>query len=102
MAWWEKYLTDIEFRLDEELAAHRAEYKAWCAVSLNRQQRRFYLTQVAARLASPLYGNMLTYHQAKRWIAGNLEERVHKGILERYEANKVADEAKRIEEEWAK
>lgn len=64
-AWWERYLTDPLFRLDEELYAHHAEYIA-------RKKRHGHeprvFNAIAERLAGPLYGNLLTVAQAKHAI----------------------------------
>jgi hypothetical protein len=52
--WWEKYLTDSEFRYTEELLAHAAEFRA---LKLNND-RNFgarLLTATALRLVAPLY-----------------------------------------------
>lgn len=54
--WWRRYLTDAQFRYDEELLAHRAEYQFLQERATSRQHRRSVLKQVAWRLASPLYG----------------------------------------------
>lgn len=67
-AWWERYLVDPQFRFDEELPAHVAEYR--CFDGDTRNQRRFMLRQIAARLSGPLYGRLVTMHQAKRLITG--------------------------------
>lgn len=67
-AWWARYLIDPQFRFDEELPAHVAEYR--CYADDPRPQRRFMLRQIAARLAGPLYGRLVTVHEAKRLITG--------------------------------
>lgn len=67
-AWWDRYLKDPDFRYEEELVAHRAEYQHICA-TMSRQQRRYYLAQIAKRLSSPLYGRMTTLERAKKDIA---------------------------------
>lgn len=68
-AWWEKYLVDGEFRYNEELLAHRAEWQAVKADgSLSRPQRRDQLKQIAKRLSGPLYGRRVSFEQAKRDI----------------------------------
>lgn len=54
--WWGKYLTDMRFRYNEELVAHRAEYRALVSAGANRNLKRMALKLVAQRLASPLYG----------------------------------------------
>lgn len=66
--WWIQYLRDAEFRLNEELLAHRAEYRTYAASERDRNTQNSYLRQVARRLAGPLYGNMITEGQAIREI----------------------------------
>lgn len=65
--WWQRYLSDAEFRLDEEALAHAAEY-ASLARGANRHGRRAALTMLAKRLASPLYGKLLSIDAAKARI----------------------------------
>lgn len=64
-AWWERYLVDPGFRLHEELLAHRAE---WQAFTRRHGPGVRFLNVIAARLAGPLYGKMLTVAQAKHAI----------------------------------
>jgi len=66
--WWDQYLSDSAFRFDEELAAHRAEYRHFDGRP--RNERRFYLRQISHRLASRLYGGLCTPHKAKQLITG--------------------------------
>lgn len=68
VGWWASYLVDQQFRFDEELPAHIAEYR-WFN-NHPRDDRRIMLRQIAARLAGPLYGRLVTVHQAKRLITG--------------------------------
>jgi hypothetical protein len=69
-AWWRKYLVDIEFRLAQEIPAHRAEYLAMLDKYGDvRNNRRRFLSRVALRLAAPLYGKMITVAEAKKVIA---------------------------------
>jgi hypothetical protein len=63
LGWWEQYLGDMNFRIVEELLAHRAEY-TYLAERGNRHQRRSALLRTARRLAGPLYGEMMTKKQA--------------------------------------
>jgi hypothetical protein len=67
-SWWEKYLVDPVFRMEQELEAHRAEYRAFCKLHKNRNRRSRYLFNIAMRLASPLYGNLLTHKDAMKKI----------------------------------
>lgn len=66
--WWRRYIDDLLFRYDEELAAHRAEYRAFKSWTKDRNALERYLQQVAQRLASPLYGGVTTYLDARRAI----------------------------------
>lgn len=67
-AWWDRYLIDPEFRFRQELEAHIVEYRVYCNNQPNRNMRRVYLREVSKRLASPMYGNMVTFEKAKRMI----------------------------------
>lgn len=74
--WWERYIVDLQFRLDEEIPAHRAELKFWAQradarkpVKGFRSLYHFYEFQVAKKLSSPLYGSMISLAQAKTRIA---------------------------------
>lgn len=54
-AWWDRYLTDIDFVRYEEILAHRAEYEA-LARHGSRQQRRRALIDVAKSCPPPCMG----------------------------------------------
>src|SRR6267378_274894 len=62
--WWDRYLIDPTFRLEEELLAHRAEYRAYCQRHSNPMKKRLALINIAAKLSSPLYGSMITVEDA--------------------------------------
>lgn len=64
--WWKRYLVDKDFRLEEELVAHRAEYKH--AKNRDREASVQLLHSIAARLASPLYGSMISQREARMAI----------------------------------
>lgn len=66
--WWEKYFTDPQFRLDQELEAHRAEYKKFCSLNKDKNQQAKFLNLIALRLASPMYGSIITSKQAIKKI----------------------------------
>ena len=75
VGWWRAYIEDPDFRLKEEILAHRAEYRWWVVrpdvdrpVTGFRSARLYHLTHIAKRLASPLYLNMIGLSEAKRLI----------------------------------
>lgn len=63
--WWDRYLTDLDFRFEEELLAHRAEYQSYIKRHADAVKRHRRLKEIAAKLASPLYGRMTTQKQAE-------------------------------------
>lgn len=68
--WWRRYLADPEFRLVEEIPAHRKEYLVYAGTHSNQNHRRQFLHDVAMRLSSPLYGNVITYDKAVAAVLG--------------------------------
>lgn len=70
-AWWDRYLADEQFRFEEELLAHKVEYKTFCEKVKDRERRSRQLHRIAMRLAGPLYGRMIPYMSAKRVVAND-------------------------------
>lgn len=66
LSWWERYLVDVDFRLEQELPAHRAEYCAYCKRHGAGQQR--FLRNTAARLSGPYYGDLISPAKAAELI----------------------------------
>jgi hypothetical protein len=69
--WWRRYIAEPAFRLEEEIPAHIAQYRAFCVNHTKgnaRNQRRLYLHHVAKCLASPLYGSLIRYDDARKLI----------------------------------
>lgn len=67
--WWEKYLIDPQFRLDQELEAHRVEYSEYCKQYKSIWQRYTALDEMSKRLASAMYGGVITREEARMRIA---------------------------------
>lgn len=63
VTWWDAYIGSTRFRWDEELRAHREELLAFrkTATPAQSDTHRY---EMAKRLASPLYGNMVTFEHA--------------------------------------
>lgn len=69
VGWWRQYLEDPAWRLTQEIPAHAAEHWAFCKKCADPNKRVLYLREVvAARLASPFYGSLLTREEAVRQI----------------------------------
>lgn len=71
--WWDRYIADRAFRLNEELLAHRCEYvflvnKEERTGPINRPRRRQLSKFCAERLLNPLYDCHLTKDAALRLI----------------------------------
>jgi len=64
--WWLRYIADINFRRDEEVLAHRAEYRHLCDHAGGRNQRRRHLSMIASKLSHPLYGPMMGKASARK------------------------------------
>jgi hypothetical protein len=57
--WWDTYCMDPDFRLNEEILAHRVEWGTYAG-----PKREHYLKVMAKRLSSPLYGSLVTEAEA--------------------------------------
>lgn len=68
-AWWKRYIAEPRFRLDEEIPAHRAELAHLLTKAKGPSMRAHVLSRTAARLAAPLYGNLITIADAKKALA---------------------------------
>lgn len=66
--WWKRYLIDTKFRFNQELEAHKAEYKEFCRPRPSRLRKRVCLKLMARRLSSPMYGRVVTFEKAKKLI----------------------------------
>lgn len=67
--WWRRYIEEPQFRFEQELEAHRAEYQV-ATRDTSRQVRRSVLKALSARLASPFYGRCVTRELAAVLIYG--------------------------------
>ncbi len=53
--WWDEYLKDKLFRLEEEFDAHMVEWEHLKSWATNRHERRAFEALVSKKLASPIY-----------------------------------------------
>ena len=66
--WWKRFLKEPEFRLEQELEAHRAEYFEFCRNHRDRNARQRYLLELGRRLSAPMYGGLITVREAMKEI----------------------------------
>lgn len=71
--WWRCYIGDRAFRLEEEIPAHVAEFKQICVMQASkwtsrRTMRRVLAGAIARKLSSPLYGELISFDQARKTI----------------------------------
>jgi hypothetical protein len=67
--WWKVYISSPAFRLEQEIPAHKAEYQFRCNGAV-RKKRRQLLREIAGKLASSLYGNLISVGGAKAALRG--------------------------------
>jgi hypothetical protein len=67
--WWEYYLTNPSFRLNEEVEAYKVEVE-WVKENIaTRNQRRFLLDKIYSDLSGSVYGFICSYEEAKRMLS---------------------------------
>lgn len=66
--WWEKYLTDLPFRLEQEIEAYQYQATYIKNTISDRNARFKRLRQVAVDLSSSVYGNMITFEDARKLL----------------------------------
>lgn len=65
--WWEKYFTDIAFRLSQEVEAYREQLK-YINENYDRLTRRFLFRHIILTMSS-MYGKMCTQEQAIKLLS---------------------------------
>lgn len=68
--WWNRYLEDPEFRLNQELEAYRVQYK-YLLEHANRNDRRLWLKRMVKDVSGAMYGNMISAKRAEELITFN-------------------------------
>lgn len=66
--WWDRYLNDDKFRLDQEVEAYRSEYQYVRSNVKDRNRRFNFLHLICVDLSSAMYGNLVDYNEAMRLI----------------------------------
>jgi hypothetical protein len=66
--WWDKYLKDKDFRLNEELLAYRKEVEWIYKQGIDKDFRTAVIEGMATDLSSKMYGEIISYEDALRAI----------------------------------
>lgn len=66
-AWWDKYIADTDFRLEQEIQAYAAQY-AFARKVMPTKKSDHLLQRISEDVSSPQYGTLLTTEQARTKI----------------------------------
>lgn len=77
--WWDKYCTDVEFRLEQEVEAYSNEFNCFRSMMKDRNKQVKYLHSIAQKLSGPLYGNIVTLSEA----INKIKEHADRGYSQR-------------------
>lgn len=67
-AWWDRYLVDASWRATQEIAAYRKQFREVKKVERARERRHTWLVHLAKEMASPMYGNCMSFQNAMKAI----------------------------------
>lgn len=70
--WWEEYLANPRFRLEEELAAYRGQYSLLLE-KYPRHIRKDILKNISKHLSGAMYGKIVDKDHARQLITGGAE-----------------------------
>lgn len=62
--WWQRYVVDKDWRMEQEGEAYGAQYAFICQQSRDRNLRARHLHEFAKAMCGPLYGNAMGYSDA--------------------------------------
>lgn len=62
--WWDRFFTDKEFRLQQEVEAYKSEIEYLRRMVPDRNKRFKMIQSIAKDLSGFIYGNMCTYQEA--------------------------------------
>lgn len=67
-AWWERYLRDQYFRVQQETEAYANQYRYICSYMRDRNRRARILWDLGGFLSSPMYGSVIGHQEAMKMI----------------------------------
>jgi hypothetical protein len=68
--WWARFLDDDEWRVEQEVAAYKAQIAHLRRVIRDRNELARCVTRIAGDLAGPMYGHTLTFQSAFSRLIG--------------------------------
>jgi hypothetical protein len=66
--WWDEYLKNPHFRMEQEIEAYRRQYKFAKAKIKDRNMVSRFLVSIARDLSGPMYGNVVNFQEAMKII----------------------------------
>lgn len=64
--WWSKYLDDPAFRLSQELEAYRNQVNFIKQQVKDRNKKAVMIHEICQHLSGPMYGNIISFEEAKK------------------------------------
>lgn len=66
--WWDKYVSNPQFRYEQELEAYATQYKKIIEIGVKDNIKKWFLNIFARDLASPVYGSLISVLDAESKI----------------------------------
>lgn len=70
--WWKRYISDLNFRLSQEIEAHQVQYREAKKLIKDRNRLSLYGLRLASSLASEQYGNIISQQDAYNAIRSEI------------------------------
>lgn len=77
--WWDKYINDEQFRLEQEVEAYQIQYKYLQARIKDRNELFRRLDKMARDLSGTMYGSLISYNVAIQLIKSKKVEQLLRG-----------------------
>lgn len=62
--WWRRYLSDVDFRLSQEIVCYQLQYQSAKKLIKDREKLNKYVVRLANDLSGEMYGSILTFSEA--------------------------------------
>ena len=66
--WWDRYLSDKEFRISQEVEAYRKQYRFFKSTCKIKSRIPTFLEKIVKDLSGMIYGNIIGFEEAKKLI----------------------------------